>query len=365
MLAIVSAIWMEDSEGAWSLQTPVGYDDEQSLHDIVVKSPELLPLAGAPKITVLGREVSLPPSGYADVVAIEDDGRPVIIEVKLRNNAESRRAVIAQTLSYAAALHRAGRSELERVLLSRHLNGQSIFDRVRESLQDEELVQSDFEAGLEEHLAQGSFRAVIVLDEAPSELINLVGYLETVTTGLSLDLIAVHSYAIGGHRIVVPQRLDPEQPLDAAPPRAAATRPISRHDEPGAHAFRALIADSPAEFRETLTAMTDWADELAATVPGISLRTYNSPRGDSSLRPLITRDDVGLVTFWHSASGRPSASLWRSVFQRRAVAYIEPIERLLEEPIRQGRGTAKISPELLDLLGQAYRDAVHQSDPGV
>ena len=37
---------MEDSEGAWSLQTPVGYDDEQSLHDIVVKSPELLPLAG-------------------------------------------------------------------------------------------------------------------------------------------------------------------------------------------------------------------------------------------------------------------------------------------------------------------------------
>jgi len=45
---------------------------------------------------VVGREVGLPSSGYADVTAFEPDGRPVIIEVKLRNNAESRRAVLAQ-----------------------------------------------------------------------------------------------------------------------------------------------------------------------------------------------------------------------------------------------------------------------------
>ena len=48
---------------------------------------------------------------------------------------------------------------------------------MRGSVQDEELLQSDFEASLEAHLAAGSFRAVIVLDEAPPELISLVGYL--------------------------------------------------------------------------------------------------------------------------------------------------------------------------------------------
>ncbi|HKN45016.1 MAG TPA: hypothetical protein VJW23_13935, partial [Propionibacteriaceae bacterium] len=142
----------------------------------------------------IGREVSLQPAGYADILAVEPDGRPVVIEVKLRNNAESRRAVIAQTLSYAASLHGISRQDLEEVILANHLVGQSLFDRVRGSVQDEELLQSDFESSLEAHLAAGSFRAVIVLDEAPPELINLVGYLESVTIGLSLDLIAVTSY---------------------------------------------------------------------------------------------------------------------------------------------------------------------------
>ena len=86
-----------------------------------------------------------PPAGYADVVGIEEDGRPVIIEVKLRNNAESRRAVIAQTLSYAASMHRSTQPKLKAVVLGRHLNGQSIIDRVRETLQDEEMTQSEFE----------------------------------------------------------------------------------------------------------------------------------------------------------------------------------------------------------------------------
>ena len=95
----VTAIWMEQANGVWSLQQAARYDNEQALHDIVMNTPELLPLSGAPRLTVIGREVALPTSGYADVIAVEPDGRPVIIEVKLKNNAESRRAVIAQTLS--------------------------------------------------------------------------------------------------------------------------------------------------------------------------------------------------------------------------------------------------------------------------
>jgi RecB family endonuclease NucS len=158
----MTAIWMEDDAGAWSLQPAAGYENEQSLHDIVMNTPELLPLSGSPHLTVIGREVALQSAGYADVLAVEPDGRPVIMEVKLRNNAESRRAVISQTLSYAASLHNLSRQDLEEVVLARHLNGQSLFDRVRESVQDEEMTQSDFESSLDAHLAAGSFRAVIV-----------------------------------------------------------------------------------------------------------------------------------------------------------------------------------------------------------
>lgn len=63
----------------------------------------MLPLAGSPQLTMLGREVRLG-SGYADLIAVESTGRLVIIEVKLADNAESRRAVVAQVLSYAGYL---------------------------------------------------------------------------------------------------------------------------------------------------------------------------------------------------------------------------------------------------------------------
>jgi RecB family endonuclease NucS len=60
-----------------------------------------LPKSYARPLTVLGREVRLG-NGYADLLAVESTGRLVVIEVKLSTNAESRRAVVAQVLSYAA-----------------------------------------------------------------------------------------------------------------------------------------------------------------------------------------------------------------------------------------------------------------------
>jgi hypothetical protein len=354
----MTAIWMEDDTGIWSLQPAASYDNEQSLHDIVMSTPELWPLSGSPHLTVLGREVALQSAGYADVLAVEPDGRPVIIEVKLRNNAESRRAVIAQTISYAASLHRISRQDFEEVVLARHLNGQSLFDRVRGSVQDEEMTQSDFESSLDAHLAAGSFRAVIVLDEAPTELINLVGYLESVTTGLSLDLIAVTSYRIGDRHIAVPQRLDPEHrpELALAPPTK---RTSKGHLEPGVQAFRDLIPDTPEPFRETLAMMAQWVEDLIAAAPGVKADTYFTTWGATSLLPRLRRDNAGLVTLWRGAGGQPSASLWRTVFQRRAPEYIERVEHLTDHSMGQGTVVNNITPELLALFDDAYRAAVH------
>lgn len=47
----------------------------------------MLPLAGYPRLTILGREVRLG-TGSADLLAVESSGRLVIIEVKLAGNAE-------------------------------------------------------------------------------------------------------------------------------------------------------------------------------------------------------------------------------------------------------------------------------------
>jgi RecB family endonuclease NucS len=86
----------------------------------VEEAPQMLPLAGSPQLTVLGREVRLG-SGYADLVAVDSTGRLVIIEVKLAGNAESRGAVVAQVLSYAGYLQGLDPDQLESQILGPHL----------------------------------------------------------------------------------------------------------------------------------------------------------------------------------------------------------------------------------------------------
>jgi hypothetical protein len=98
----MTSIWVSSGEG-WDLLPPTGFPDERTLHALVERSPELLPLAGGPQLVVLGREVPLG-GGYADLLAVEPPGRLVLIEVKLAANAEARRAVVAQILAYAAFL---------------------------------------------------------------------------------------------------------------------------------------------------------------------------------------------------------------------------------------------------------------------
>jgi hypothetical protein len=253
----VAAIWAE-GDGSWIQLDPAGFPNEASLHHIVATSPELLPLSGSPRLVVLGREVLLG-SGYADVLAIESTGRPVVIEVKLRNNSESRRAVVAQILAYASALHGLSHHELEQEILARHLHSQSLVDTVRASESAQEgIVSEAFAEELSASLRDGGFRLVLVLDQIPDELVTLVGYLESVTEALTIDLIAVSAYQINNQRIVVPQRIAPEPSrrsgTEAAPdPRPTATPARRGQVVSGSRPFTQAIENAPTEMRADLT----------------------------------------------------------------------------------------------------------------
>lgn len=85
----MTVIWGSELGGRWQPLTAAPYPDEATLHNLVQEAPHMLPLAGSPRLTVLGREVRLG-GGYADLVAVESSGRLVIIEVKLAANSGSR-----------------------------------------------------------------------------------------------------------------------------------------------------------------------------------------------------------------------------------------------------------------------------------
>ena len=177
------------------------FPDEASLHRLIGDNPQLLPLAGSPRLIVLGSEVRIG-SGYADILAVEASGRPTIIEVKLASNPEARKAIVSQVIAYAAFLRGFDIESLEQGPLRKHL-ADAKYDSILEAAQaqdQEGAVDPDsFAPALQQYLDRGDFRLVLVLDEVSPELERAVAYLEAVTVqALTIDLIPLTVYDVNG-----------------------------------------------------------------------------------------------------------------------------------------------------------------------
>jgi hypothetical protein len=349
----LTSIWATDTEG-WRLLAPVGFPDEQTLHRLVEQTPELLPLAGSPWLVIVGSEVPLG-GGYVDLLAVEPTGRMVVIEVKLASNAEARRAVVAQILAYAAFLKGTAPAALETEVLRRSLQQQGVAtlgELVAAQDKEGSYDEAAFASGLEESLAQGRFRLVLVLDDAPPELVRLVGYLESIAPELVIDLITVNAFDVNGSRILVPQRVDAELP--SVERMSAPSKPKQGHlitpEE-----FHADISRAPTDAQQTLRKMYDWAAGLEAEAV-IRLLAYRGYTGRTTLLPYVLNDDAGLITVWND--GGFYISFWRSVFERRAPQAIASIESIIA-PVKIGQGNTikAVSDDLLDALSAAYRSA--------
>jgi hypothetical protein len=350
----VGTIWRREGD-EWDRLSPAGFPSEEKLHDLVEGSPSLLPLSGDPAVVVLGREVALGP-GYADLIGVEPDGRLVIVEIKLRRNAEARRAVVAQILTYAAYLKGLSIRELESTLLG-HLearDARSVLDLVRSSDQSAEIEDAEFRDGLIESLAAGAFRLVLVLDEAPTELIQLVGYLESISAGVVIDLVTVAAYEAGEEQLLVPQRVDPEHPGDAMLDRESRPRVTKKRREvDGSNSFEEAIGRAAAPDRPELARLLNWARGLEAENLAVLRTVFGDER--QVLTVWVRGEKAGLVSIWHE--GGAYLSLWRSVFVRLAWEHIAPIEEIIGEPIGQGSSVRQPSDALLEALTDAYRAA--------
>ena len=350
----MTTIWQEEG-GRWRAVAPTGFPNEQALHDLVAEAPDLLPLAGAPRLAVVGREVPLA-SGYPDLLAVELSGRLVVIEIKLAANAEARRAVIAQALGYAAALQGTTLEELEQGVLRAELarlGHESLAAAAREVDQDHLVEEEEFRSALAENLESGAFRIVLVLDDAPQELVRLAGYLERVAHGVLLDLVTVSPFEIGGRRILVPQRVDPlsrsaDVPAAPGPGAKPKTVPVE-----GSDAFARRIEAYPVQVREPHERVLRWARKLEQE--GVARLWTTVGLTQEVLQVRVPGEQVGMVTVWGWDQG-PSMSLWRTVFERRAPRALGAIEAMIA-PASMAKSVRDIGDPLLDALHDAYREA--------
>lgn len=344
-------IWTESDDG-WTLSSPSGFPDEATLHGLIERAPEMLPLSGAPQLLILGREVPLG-SGFADLVGVETTGRPVIIEVKLAQNNEARRAVVSQILAYAASLHGTTREHIEE-RFGNYLKarGHDSLEAAVSATEGGAFDSDEFTESLGEHLREGRFRLVFVLDSVPPELMTLVAYLEHVTDKLVIDLVAVNAFDISGSSVVLPQRVTPER-------HEVTVERTRRQDSgtlyAGSERFEATISSVPDESQARLHRLLEWARDLERQGL-VRLSTYQGKGAKRhTLLPRLKGDNVGLVTIWND--GGASLQFWRSVFEKRAPHFIGQIEDLTDVQIGQGNTVRDFNDELLTALTEAYRDA--------
>lgn len=212
-----------------------------------------------------------------------------------------------------------------------------------------------FRDGLATSLAEGSFRLVIVLDSAPDELLQVVGYLQSITDKIDIDLVTVTAYDVAGSQVLVPQRIEPARrvrELSDAQVNARQSGALSA----GSAEFRAVIADIPGPRRDLLDRLADWADTLEHEGL-VKLATYRGNSGITSLLPRLAADNAGLVSISCDATSRAYMQFWRSVFERRAPHSIPLVQHALGAELKQGNSTNDFPRSLLDALSQAYREA--------
>ena len=80
------------------------FRDEAELQACLERSPYLLVKESEPAVATVQTEVGLPAAGSLDLLAVDKEGVPVAVEVKLLRNAQSRREVVAQAFDYVADL---------------------------------------------------------------------------------------------------------------------------------------------------------------------------------------------------------------------------------------------------------------------
>ena len=354
----MTGIWTKNGD-KWEWGRPHAFEDEANLHELIKENPQFLPLSGSPRLVVLGSEIQLG-AGYADILAIESSGRPTIVEVKLERNPAARRSIVSQIIGYAAFLQGSDSEGLEHGPLRKSLADAghgSILEAVQADDQEGALDRDLFLASLEDHLQQGTFRLVLVLDDVPAELERIVAYLDAITIrGLTIDLITLKVYEVNGAYVALPQRISPDLGAKTSQAPQVTKRIASSAGRltDGADVFRASIADTKGETRKVFEELIAWAEELAL-LPHVRLFTYSGMER-TTLLPRIMPDNAGLVTIWNDKQ-LPYISMWRTVFERRAPKAIASVEGAIGTQIGQGNVVRDVSPNTLHVLAQAYREA--------
>ncbi len=159
---------------------PMAFEKSEAwLQNLVHSNPQMLPVdelePGIGPLVPAAMEVACT-HGYIDNLFITSDGDIVLLEVKLWNNPQSRREVVAQVLDYIASLGSMEYEAFEAAIIKARGDGTgSLYGLIPEQLGP--LPESEFVNAVSRNLRLGRILAIVVGDgirEETERLIDLV-----------------------------------------------------------------------------------------------------------------------------------------------------------------------------------------------
>ena len=188
----------------------LGKSLEGGLQELIEQYPQIIPgrqiTPGSndpPRFCLLCREMPVG-SWSLDFLLVDHHGVPTLVEAKLVENPESRRAVIGQIIEYAANAAEAWSDGKLREKASAYWSkrGKNIEEIISEFIVDEISADSFWEL-VENNLAQGKIRLIITSDELRPEIRKMIEFLNSETKTLEILGLEVKCYGESDHSFVI------------------------------------------------------------------------------------------------------------------------------------------------------------------
>lgn len=180
------------------------FEQETDLQKYISDNPEALPLDQIKqdvKFAILERE-SPTGVGAIDILGVDSDGEIYLIETKLYRNTDKRQ-VLAQVLDYGASLWASSLSpgdwtqRLEQRMVQKY--GAGLTEKlVNDFGESQETIDS-----IKENLANGSYRFLVLMDQVPNALKDLILYINQ-NSRFSVYAIELEVYHHEDSQIIIP-----------------------------------------------------------------------------------------------------------------------------------------------------------------
>jgi len=304
-------------DGDLKALTEKEYSHEGELQRLLERHPELLAGDQIDPVTprrwlLVTRECHIPTAegagGWVDLLFVDQDGVPTLVEVKRSSDTRLRREVVGQMLEYAAhaALYWQAdrlRATFEAFCKEKGMDPEEMLHHLLSEV-DPDLDSDGFWEKVDANLRSGRLRLLFVADAIPPELRRTIEFLNEQMSPAEVLAVEVRQFAGDDLTTLVPTVLGLTGKGEAKHARGRGQRKWNE-----ASFMRDIEEKHGPDALRTARRLLDWLK------PQVSHIYWGTGMTEGSFVPVIVDDDGMRHPLLRCGTGRPSVQIYFQVFK--------------------------------------------------